>query len=224
MVDGLRDKTDAFSGAPVGLRGSRWVVAAGAFVGWVADVDGSHVHRAESAADRAFANSVSPGAGARNPGDKGGSDTGPPPDLPAPPGQLAEGRPDFAAFGEALVAMRARVGRRGPILFANVDNGIVVFEYVDRSRHLLRLRWDAASRSLVDAGHPFGNGTEPDFPLSALSAGRIQRAARAAATRERAEVAPGVTISVAGGMPTLRCSYTARKGLRRTSPGWTGLG
>jgi len=203
IVDDLRDKADAFSGAPVGLRGSRWVVAAGAFVGWVADVDGSHLHRAESPADRAFANSVSPGAGARNPSDKGGSASGPPPDLPAPPGQLAEGRPDFAAFAEALVAMRERVGRRGRILFATVDNGIIAFEYADGGRPV-RVKWDPGSRSLVDAGRPFGNGSEPDFPLSALSADRINRTARTAATREHAEVTPGVSISVAGGQPTLQ--------------------
>src|SRR3954471_315002 len=59
VVDHLRDEADAFGGAPVGLRGRRWVVAAGAFKAYVADLDGSDLHRAESAADRQFASSVS---------------------------------------------------------------------------------------------------------------------------------------------------------------------
>jgi hypothetical protein len=202
VVDDLRDKTDAFGGAPVGLRGNRWVVAAGAFEGWVADLDGSNVHRAESAADRQFANSVSPGAGARNPNDKTGSATGPPPDLPAPPGQLAQGRPDFAAFAAAIQAMRGKVGRNGKILFANVDDGIVVFEYIARNRYVYRVKWDPMERKLVDAGHPFGNGTEPEFPLSKLNARRIEQIAREAATKEHVEKTPGVAISVSGGAVT----------------------
>lgn len=202
VVDDLRDKTDAFGGAPVGLRGTHWAVAAGVFKAYVADLDGSNVHRAESAADRAFANSVSPGAGERNPGDKGGSVSGPPPDLPAPPGQLAQGRPDFAAFAEAIAAMRSKVGRRGRILFANVDDGIVAFEFVAPNRSVYRVKWDPTARRLVDAGHPFGDGTEPDFPLSKLNAGEIERLAREVATKDHAEKIPGVAINVSGGVVT----------------------
>jgi hypothetical protein len=202
VVDDLRDATDAFAGAPVGLKARRWVVASGVFEAYVADLDGSHLHRAESAADREFANSVSPGAGERNPGDHGGSATGPPPPLTPPPGQLAQGRPDFAAFAEALVAMRSKVGPRGRILFANVDDGIVAFEYVDRENQVVRVRWDATKRALIDAGDPFGDGSEPDFPLSKLNAARIERLARAVATKEHAEETPGVAINVSGGVVT----------------------
>src|SRR4051794_4427859 len=44
VVENLRDKTDAFGGAPVGLKGRRWAVAAGVFEAYVADLDGSNVH------------------------------------------------------------------------------------------------------------------------------------------------------------------------------------
>jgi hypothetical protein len=201
VVDDLRDHADAFGGAPVGLRGRRWVVAAGAFKAYVADLDGSNLHRAESAADRQFASSVSPGAGARNPNDRTGSPSGPPPPLPSPPGQLAQGRPDFVAFAEAIDAMRGR-GRDDRILFANVDDGIIAFEYVAGNRSVHRVKWDPMTRALVDAGHPFGDGSEPEFPLSKLKAGRIAQIAQAAATKEHAEKPPGVAISVSGGVVT----------------------
>jgi hypothetical protein len=203
VVDDLRDETDAFGGAPVGLRGRRWVVAAGVFKAYVAKVDGSDVHRAESAADRAFANSVSAGAGARKPGSGGGgSATGPPPDLPAPPGQYAQGRPDFDAFAEALIALRGRIGRNGRLSLANVADGVVSFEYVTSRNLLVRVRWDPGTRKLVDAGQAFGDGTEPLFRVKELSAVAAERMARAAATRERAEVAPGIVFKVAGGETT----------------------
>jgi hypothetical protein len=202
VVDDLRDRTDAFGGAPVGLKGRRWVVASGVFEAYVADLDGSNVHRAESAADRAFANSVSPGAGERRPGDKGGSASGPPPELPAPPGQLAQGRPDFAAFGEAINALEARIGARGRLFVANVDDGIVSFEYIGPKRYVYKVKWDPMERKLVDGGQPFSDGTEPTFPLSVLDAGRIREIARAAATKEHAEKTPGVLVNVSGGRPT----------------------
>lgn len=199
VVDHLRDETDAYSGAPVGLRGRRWAVAAAVFKGYVADLDGSHVHRAESAADRAFADSVSPGAGARRPGDRGGSASGPPPDTPAPPGELAQGRPDFAAFGEAIAALKSRIGRSGRVLVANVDDGVVGFEYIGPKRYVFRVRWDPMARKLVDAGQPFSDGTEQSFPVSAMDAGQIARIARRAATKEHAEKLPGVLVKYVGG-------------------------
>lgn len=199
VVNHLRDETGAYDGAPVGLRTRRWVVAAGVFKSYVADLNGGHVHRAESPADRAFANSVSPGAGARRPGDRGGSATGPPPDLPAPPGQYAQGRPDFDAFGQALRALRKRFGRRAQITSAIVDNGIVSFSYRTAAGPV-RLRWDPAKGALVNGGRPF-SGDDPTFPLSLLSASRAERMARAAATREPAEVAPGILFNVVGGAP-----------------------
>jgi len=199
VVDHLRDETDAFDGAPVGLRGRRWIVAAAVFKSYVADLDGGHVHEVKSAADRAFANSVSPGAGSRHPGDRGGSATGPPPDLPAPPGQYAQGRPDFDAFGQALAALRAKVGRHAQISSAVVDEGVVSFEYHTASG-TVKLRWDPAKRALVDGGRPFSED-EPTFPLALLSATAADRMARAAATKEHAEVAPGILFKIVGGAP-----------------------
>jgi hypothetical protein len=199
VVDDLRDRADTFGGAPVGLKGRRWVVAAGAFEGYVADLDGEHLHRAESPADRAFADSVSPGAGARNPNDKRGSPTGPPPDQPAPPGQLAQGRPDFVAFGEAIQSLKRKIGGNGRVLLAIVDDGIVALEYIGPKRYVYRVKWDPMTRRLVDAGQPSSDGTEQPFPLSELNVGRIQKIARAAATKEHAEKTPGVLIKVLGG-------------------------
>jgi hypothetical protein len=202
VVDHLRDETDAFDGAPVGLKATRWVVGTGAFESYIADVNGEHVHRVESAADRAFANTVSPGAGARNPNDKGGSASGPPPDLPAPPGQLAQGRPDFIAFGDALSALKEKIGANGKLLFATVDDGIVAIEYIERGRSVYRVKWDPMARALVDAGDPFSDGNEAQFPLSAVDAAKVQRVARRVATQEHAEKTPGVTIVVSGGVVT----------------------
>jgi hypothetical protein len=195
VVGHLRDATGAYDGAPVGLRGRRWVVAAAVFKSYIADFDGGHVHAAKSSADRAFANSVSAGAGARRPGDRGGSATGPPPDLPAPPGEYAQGRPDFDAFAQALRALRARLGRGARISLALVDTGVVSFEY-----GAVKLRWDPAQSALVRDGQPF-SGHDPSFPLALLSAARAERMARVAATRVHAEVAPGVLFTVVGGRP-----------------------
>jgi hypothetical protein len=202
VVDDLRDETDAFGGAPVGLKGTRWIVGTGPFESYIADVNGEHVHRVESAADRAFADTVSPGAGARNPNDKGGSASGPPPDLPAPPGQLAQGRPDFIAFGDALAALKKKIGPDGKLLFATVDDGIVAIEYVGRGRYVYRVKWDPMARALVDAGDPFSNGGEPQFPLRWVDAGKVQQVARRVATKEHAEKTPGVTIVISGGVLT----------------------
>lgn len=201
VIDDIRDETDSYPGASTGLRGRRWVIAAKVFEGYIADLDGGNLHRAKSAADRAFANSVVPGAGARRPGNEGGSASGPPPDLPAPPGQLAEGRPDFDAFAEALVVLRKRIGRRGEVQRLNVANGVISFEY-ERDGRVIALRWDPAKPDLVDAGEPFGDPGDPSFPVAVLNAEKIERMARTAATRDHAEVAPGVTINVVGGVPT----------------------
>jgi hypothetical protein len=58
------------------------------------------------------------------------------------------------------------------------------------------------ARALVDAGDPFSDGSEAQFPLSKVNPARIQRIAREVATRERAEKAPGVTLVVSGGVLT----------------------
>lgn len=210
VVGHLRDATGAYDGAPVGLRGRRWVVAAAVFKAYVADLDGSHVRRAKSAADRAFANSVSNGAGARRPGDRGGSASGPPPDLPAPPGQYAQGRPDFDAFGQALKALRTKLGRRARISLALVDTGVVSFEY-HAAHGAVKLRWDPAQSALVLDGRPF-SGSDPSFPLALLSAARAERMARAAATREHAEVAPGILFTVVGGRPMATMTVDGPRG------------
>lgn len=211
VVDDLRDRTDAYGGAPVALRGRRWVIASKVFTAYIADFDGKNLHRVKSPAERAFANATYPGAGARRPGDEGGSPSGPPPDLPAPPGQYAEGRPDFDAFAAALKAMKDRIGRGGALLLCNVSSGLVSFEYKDGGR-VVRVKWDPASSKLVVEGDPFSSPGEPTFPLEALNASKAEKLARRAATRAQAEVAASILFKHVGGVPTAILSVHGPKG------------
>ena len=211
IVDDLRDRTDAYGSAPVALRGRRWVIASKVFEGWIANYDGKKLHRAKSAADRAFANSAYPGAGTRRPGDERGSASGPPPDLPAPPGEYAQGRPDFDAFADALKAMRKRIGTGGKLLLSNVSTELVSFEYQDGGR-VVRVKWDPGKNALVEEGDPFSDPGAPDFPLKALNAEKAEKVARRAAKDAHAEVAASIVFKLIGGEPTAILSVDGPRG------------